>query len=168
LFLKTEEKKLGLDITAYRKLKIVENPELDEDGELLDWDNQWQPGGSMEWSEKHFPGRGEGVDPQAVYSWEEEFRFRAGSYSSYNWWRAKLEQFANSNDFQELINFADNEGVIGPVVSKKLAKDFVENKEKAQEFSKKLNADGECWFKLYELWQKAFEIAADHGAVDFH
>jgi hypothetical protein len=158
---------LGLDITAYKNLKVNENPELDEDGDIVNWDTQWKPGGSMEWSEKHFPGRGEGIDPQTVYTWEEEFGFRAGSYSGYNWWRAKLEQFSTGEAFQELINFADNEGVIGPVVSKKLVKDFEENKEKAQEFANSLD-DGEWWFSQYNRWHKAFEMASDNGAVDFH
>lgn len=155
---------MGLDITAYRKLIIVEDPELDEDGDLLDWDTQWKPGGSMEWSEKHFPGRGEGVNPQKVYTWEESLGFRAGSYSGYNWWRKKLEEFANGDDFQELINFADNEGVIGPVVSEKLAKDFEKNMERAKEFA--LGDEG--WFGLYISWHEAFEMASDNGAVDFH
>ncbi|MES1046340.1 hypothetical protein HYI36_00780 [Bacillus sp. Gen3] len=158
---------MGLDITAYRKLKVVENPQIDEYGELENWDTEWRPGGSMEWSEKHFPGRGEGIDPQKVYSWEEEFGFRAGSYSGYNWWRAKLEQFASGNDFDELINFADNEGVIGFIVSKKLAKDFKENEIKAKEFAETIN-DGDWWFSQYQRWKKAFEIASDNGAVDFH
>ena len=158
---------MGLDITAYRKLMVVENPELDEDGDLIDWDNQWQPGGSMEWSEKHFPGRGEGVDHRQVYTWEESTSFRAGSYSGYNWWRAKLKQFAKDDAFQELINFADNEGVIGPIVSKKLAKDFEQNRGQAIEFAKTLD-DGEWWIGQYKRWQEAFEMAADNGAVDFH
>jgi hypothetical protein len=158
---------MGLDITAYRKLIAVENPELDEDGELVDWDTNWRPGGSMEWSEKHFPGRGEGIDPQTVYTWEESFGFRAGSYSGNNWWRAKLEKFAKGNDFSELINFADNEGVIGPVVSAKLAKDFANNKDKAKVFAGSLE-DGDWWLGQYERWQQAFEMAADDGAVDFH
>jgi len=158
---------MGLDITAYRKLVVVENPELDEDGEVLDWDNQWKPGESMEWSEENFPGRGEGVNPQTVYTWEEGIEFCAGSYRGYNWWRAKLEEFYDGNDFQELINFADNEGVIGPIVSKKLAKDFAKNKVKAEDFAKSLD-NGDWWIGQYELWQDAFEMAADNGAVEFH
>lgn len=158
---------MGLDITAYKRLKIVKEPELDEDGDLLDWDTNWRPGGSMEWSEKHFPGRGEGIDPNQVYSWEESFGFRAGSYSGYNWWRAKLEEFAKGKAFQELINFADNEGVIGPVVSKKLAQNFSENETAAKEFAKTLD-DGEWWINQYYRWKKAFEVASDNGAVDFH
>jgi hypothetical protein len=158
---------MGLDITAYRQLSRVENPKFDEYGELENWDTEWKPGASMEWSEKHFPGRGEGIDPQTVYKWKEEFGFRAGSYSGYNRWRSKLEQFANGTDFEELINFADNEGVIGFVVARKLAKDFKENETKAKQFSETLD-EGEWWFGQYQTWKKAFEIASDQGAVDFH
>lgn len=158
---------MGLDITAYRKLKVVKNPVLDKDGDLVNWETEWQPGGSMEWSEKHFPGRGQGIEPQAVYTWKDSFGFRASSYSGYNWWRSKLEEFAGENQFQELINFADNEGVIGPVVSKKLYKDFTENYERAVEFDKTLG-EGKRWINQYENWKKAFEMAADNGAIDFH
>ncbi|WP_370225260.1 hypothetical protein [Cytobacillus sp.] len=159
---------MGLDITAYRKLKIVENPQFDQYGGLVNWTEEWTPGGSMEWSEKHFPGRGEGVDPQKVYTWEDSLEFRAGSYSGYNWWRASLEKFAEGDDFQELINFADNEGVIGPAVSRKLANDFNKNAERARFFALTLGEEAGYWFKLYKKWQEAFELAADNGAVDFH
>lgn len=159
---------MGLDITAYKNLKVVENPQVDEDGELLNWETEWQPGVSMEWSEKHFPGRGEGIDYKAVYTWEEGYGFHAGSYSGYNWWRSKLEEFAEGDSFQELINFADNEGVIGPVVSKKLLKDFTENEERVVKFADTLGDKGEWWINKYKEWEKAFEMAADNGAVDFH
>lgn len=158
---------MGLDITAYKNLKVVENPKFDEYGELENWDSEWMPGASMEWSEKHFQGRGEGIKHNLVYTWEDKFGFRAGSYSGYNWWRAKLEQFADDKDFKELINFADNEGVIGYVVSKKLYKDFVSNYEKAIEYSETIS-DGEYWLMNYENWEKAFEFASNNGAVDFH
>lgn len=156
---------MGLDINAYKNIKIVEKPELDEDGYVLNWDSEWMPGESMVWSEKHFPGRGEGVNPHTVYTWEDKFRFRAGSYSGYNWWRRALKQFAKGNDFQELIEFADNEGVIGPVVSKKLANDFAENLEEAIEFA--VHLDSEMWLELYNDWKKAFEMASNNGAVEF-
>lgn len=162
---------MGLDITVYKQLSRVENPKLDEYGDPEKWNTEWKPGASMEWSEKHFPGRGEGIDPQKVYKWKEKFGFRAGSYSGYNWWRDKLNQFANkdnpSNDFIELINFADNEGVIGFVVSRKLAKDFEQNEVKAKDFAETLD-DGEWWLEQYQNWKKAFETASDYGAVEFH
>ncbi|MGE7623170.1 hypothetical protein ACQKMD_08985 [Viridibacillus sp. NPDC096237] len=157
---------MGLDIKTYRNLTVVLDPKFDEEGELLNWATEWRPGDSMDWSEKNFPGRAEGIDSQKVYTWAEVFRFRAGSYSGFNWWRSKLEQFSNNEAFQELINFADNEGVIGFVVAKKLAKDFYDNAEKAKDFADTLD-EGEYWIDLYRNWQKAFEMAADNGAVEF-
>lgn len=160
---------MGLDITAYKKLKVVTNPEIDEDRSPVNWETEWTPGASMEWSEENFPSRGEGIDPQTVYTWEDEFGFRAGSYSGYNSWRRNLERFASGDSFQELINFADNEGVIGFVVSKKLLKDFTENEEKAKEFASILGKEeGDWWLNKYNDWKKAFEMASDSGAVDFH
>lgn len=158
---------MGLDITAYKKLEIIENPKYDEDGEL-DYKKAWQPGESMEWSEKHFPGRGEGIDSKAVYQWEEALRFPAGSYSGYNDWRRKLAEFKGDVAFQELIDFADNEGVIGYVVAKKLAKDFADYEEEARVYASNWGVYGNYWFNLYKEWREAFEMAADHGAVDFH
>ncbi|UZD74736.1 hypothetical protein OM992_03295 [Bacillus siamensis] len=122
----------------------------------------------MKWSEEHFPGRGEGVDPDKFYTSEESFSFRAGSYSGYGWWRRKLEEFKGDTAFQELINFADNEGTIGPVVSKKLAKDFNEHADAAREYARTLGDAGEVWLYLYGDWKKAFEMASENGAVNFH
>lgn len=157
---------MGLDITAYKNLRKVENPKLDEYGEI-DWDSQFCAGSSMEWSEKHFPGRGEGVEVNTVYEYEEKFGFPAGSYSGYNRWRSMLEAFSNGVYFQELINFADNEGVIGSVVATKLHNDFVQNENSAKEYSQTIE-NGDWWFEKYLDWQKAFFFASENGAVDFH
>lgn len=159
---------MGLDITAYKKLSKVENPKLDDDGYPENWQTEWKPGGGMIWSESCFPGRGEGVEPNTVYKYEDEFDFRAGSYSGYGWWRERLEEISDGNSFLELINFADNEGVIGSVVSKKLYNDFVSNAELAEKYSKTIGEDGEYWFDKYNSWMKAFEMAMDDGAVNFH
>ena len=157
---------MGLDIRAYRGLKKVENPLLDED-EYPENDNEWTPGVGMEFSEEYFPGRGEGLESNAVYAWEDTFYFSAGSYSGYNWWRDKLEDFSDGDSFIELINFADNEGVIGPIVSKKLYNDFIKNHYRAIIYSETLE-DGDYWLKKYKEWEKAFEMASDNGAVDFY
>ncbi len=161
---------MGLDITAYKNLKKVENPEINEWGELGNWETQWlTPDASIEWAEKHFPGRSKGVELNTVYEYEERLGFPAGSYSGYNYWRKQLNTFKGDVAFQELIDFADNEGVIGSVVSKKLAEDFKTYVDEADAFSKTIpNDEGEWWLKKYKLWQKAFEMAADNGAVDFH
>ncbi len=156
---------MGLDICAYRRLTIDPLAKLDIDGNPTEWETCWCPGPSMEWSESVWPGRGEGIDARTVYRWAEEFRFRAGSYSGYGVWRDELRRFAGSGAaFHELIDFADNEGTIGPVVSAKLLRDFAENLDRARIF----HGDDDPWFfQLYLLWKRAFEMAADGGAVDF-
>jgi hypothetical protein len=53
----------------------------------------------------------------------------------------------------------------GPIVSAKLAADFAKNQERADKYE---TTDAE-WFRLkYADWRKAFETAADGGAVNFH
>lgn len=158
---------MGLDITAYKNLKKVDNPVLDDEGYPVNWESEWLPGSSMDWSEEHFPGRAEGIDSKAVYTYEDSFDFRAGSYGRYGLWRDRLCDLSDGKSFVELTWFADNEGVIGYVVAEKLYKDFVDNYEKAKAYSQTFE-DGEYWFKKYETWMQAFEYAKDHGAVDFH
>ena len=158
---------MGLDIRAFKKLKEIKNPEFDKYGELMNCENQWQPGTSMEWSESIWPGKGEPIKPKSVYEWEDCYCFRAGSYIGYNLWREKLDEFAGNVAFQELIDFADNEGVIGSKLSQKLYNDFYTYHEKAIEFSKTFS-DGDWWFKRYCEWEKAFSMAKDNGAVEFY
>lgn len=99
--------------------------------------------------------------------------FCAGSYGGYNRWRSALARMVGTTDWQawddprpgpfvELINFADNEGFIGPRTSAKLAADFRQWDERA-----KVALDG--WmYERYRLWLKAFELASRDGAVKFH
>lgn len=157
---------MGLYIKAYKGLNEVQNPQFAENGALIHWDSQWCPGGSMEWSESIWPGKGKPVDPKSVYEWENCFEFRAGSYIAYNHWRDKLNEFSGNVAFQELIDFADNEGVIGSELSKKLYDDFRTYHNQALEFSKTIN-NGEWWFKKYCDWEEAFKMAKDGGAVEF-
>lgn len=156
---------MGLDIIAYRKLKKVENPILDEDGYPVDYSNQWKSSISIDLSETYFPGRAAGIE-DAVYTWDDDYYFRAGSYIGYSNWRDTLSELSNGSDFIELINFSDCEGVIGPVVSKKLYKDFETNYSRAIKLSKKIK-DGDYWISKYENWMRAFEYASDNGAVIF-
>jgi len=176
---------MGLDITAYKNLKVVQNPDLDEKGYPINYDKEWLPGESMDWSEKEFPGRGEGVDSKTVYTYEDSFDFNAGSYSGYGEWRRRLASFVLGRDidedddsyfeecekketaFWQLINFADNEGVIGSVVAKKLLQDFHDHYDKVSEYFEKSEDDYDWYMGKYEDWTTAFEVASNNGAVDF-
>jgi hypothetical protein len=166
---------MGLDITAYGYLQPAPDAELDEYGEPKDWRGHWKPG-AIEWTESNWPGRTEGVEPNAIYCVGDRFGFRAGSYSGYNAWRnwlATVAGFRSAKDcwergkpgdpFYELIHFADNEGVIGPVVAKKLAGDFAKHVAKAADLA------AQPWYlDQYARWWCAFLTASCRGAVDFH
>jgi hypothetical protein len=146
---------MGLDITAYRRL-------------------QPDPHGSITIDpEEQFPGRLQGLAPRKyACSADDQFDFRAGSYSGYNAWRDELAKMAGypsaeyvwyrvtKGPFLELINFSDCEGFIGPETAAKLARDFAEYQAKAEEL-------GDYFLGKYEDFRKACEYAADGGAIQF-
>jgi len=183
---------MGLDITAYSRLKHVgkhkKDPEL----------NEGEPGGLDDYCyyEDHveayaydgFPQSFRGIPvigTKLVGHGEREFlqggcysvtpetvthRFHAGSYGGYNLWRADLQdQFNPQRDsagpFYELIWFADNEGSIGPEAAADLLADFREHAERY----KPGEGEYESYFTAkYANWTRAFELAADSGLVHFH
>lgn len=181
---------MGLDITAYRRLKPEPEAVVDADGEPVDWQRHWRPGKSAEWSREKFPGRADDVDPDTIYSYEDAFQFRAGSYGGYGefrTWLAKLvgiptvvKDGHERPDFDtlhaeaegilpmnhlakplaKLINFADNEGVIGATVAAELLDQF-------RALESRVGNGGYNGEKFRE-WIKACEFAADNGAISFH
>lgn len=119
-----------------------------------------------------------------VYTCEARYEhgFRAGSYSGYNAFRMQLCRTAHKvgpeaiwadtsgvydgKPFVELINFSDCEGFIGPDVSRKLAADFKTHRET---FASALDEARAWMLERYDLWAKAFEVAAQtNGAVQLH
>lgn len=170
----------GLDITAYEKLTVVVAPKLDEYGEPLA-DNQ------VRLEPVKAPERFAGLQAGAVYQFGSAFGFRAGSYSGYNAWRNELAKLAGNaqtiykgvdgksalrydatvwnkkrGPFWELIDFSDSEGVIGPVVCKRVHRDFV-----AFEAAAAVHPDPD-FRSAYIDWAKAFAMCANDGAVVFH
>lgn len=167
---------MGLDITAYRKVKFVRPLKEGEDS-----DAEW-PRLTCLCVNDDFAARADGLKDglyEVSQNPDDTIAFRAGSYSGYNWWRDKLAEFIGttttaewrkttpSGPFHELINFADNEGVIGPITSAKLARDFQEHRARAERMAND-NPDLDWWWDLYQKWQRAFEMAASEGAVHFH
>lgn len=172
---------MGLDITAYRKITPAVPHGFDADGDPLAEE------AVRFYINSDYPGRATDVDASIAYAYADSFGFRAGSYIGYNQWRNELAKLAGyeaipystfgepeqlrfdaaawkatDGHFWELICFADNEGVIGTAVSAKLAADFAAHQAKA-------DAHPEDWFRnRYADWRRAFEMAADSGAVDFH
>lgn len=178
---------MGLDITAYSRLKHIGKHE--KDAAL----NEGEPGGPDDWCyyEDHvqafayeeFPQSFRGIPVLGtmksgsstfleggcyeITDETKEHDFRAGSYSGYNYWRADLARQFNryphpdpDQPFYELIWFADNEGTIGPEAAKDLLADFREHLDQY--------VPPEGWTDAKYLdWIRAFELAADSGLVRF-
>jgi hypothetical protein len=161
---------MGLDITACNGLKATPK-------ELAEY---------YVYINNSFSDQAEGVK-EGYYNSENEFWFRAGSYSSYNYWRRMLsfivlgiapENIWNNSSqfldkpFVELIHFSDCEGVIGSKVSAKLAKDFEDHRDLFKAYFEKLEKDEmhEWCVVQYDNWMKAFQLAAStaDGVVMFH
>lgn len=168
---------MGLDITAYSHLAPAPDAAM-EDGQPIEWLKYFAVSQQeIDWTEKNWPGRTCGIQP-GVYSFAESYRFPAGPYSRHSAFRRALAKFASlppveeiwaqsepRGPFVELINFADNEGIIGAEIAAKLANDF------RNHFGRTLTYQGpdrEWFVTLYRNWMRAFELAADSGAVDFH
>jgi hypothetical protein len=177
---------MGLDITAYRRITKLDVA-LDSDDEPVDPITREPVGYDFRaYLNADFPGRADEIEDRAIYSAEDSMCLHAGGYGGYNHWREQLAELAGyipedyeqygrvrkshcmpcwngaEGPFAELINFSDCEGVIGCSVSAKLAKDFAE-------FQSKADSHKDEYFRAkYTEWRKAFEMAADQGAVEFH
>lgn len=183
---------MGLDISVHGKLE----PVSDKDRKKLDaWRNDGNWDGpecgddlidrTIHLNPKQsWPERLAGLEP-GWYKANRQGSFRAGSYSGYNHWREQLcfmalrttpaviwhgeeEEKRKGQPFIELVCFSDSEGAIGPEVAKKLHKDFVDWKGRAEEFAGRMDPDdGEYFLDKYDEWTEAFRIASDGGVVDF-
>lgn len=178
---------MGLDIVAYKQLKVT--PRTGNKREWFirvrdEYPHVFFRQDVIEDTEKDFPGRTAGLSP-GIYSWATGHSFRV-NYGGFNDWRRGLAKFvgttwdqvwtnepAPGTPFVELIKFYDNEGVIGPLVSAKLAADFVNNADKYSEWVIEHHDDDEYGAKafddlrLYMDWTIAFIYAGENGAVQF-
>ena len=151
---------MGLDISVYNKLKEVKNAEMDEDGNVINDELLNIKQKVLDYTEKHFEGRTQGIHSGA-YKANRAFGFCAGGYIGYGLFRDKLSDLSQDNQFYELINFSDCEGYIGSVISKKLAKDFGELEKEAESVLYSHE------FETYLNFKKAFEEASKDGIVCF-
>lgn len=166
---------MGLDICAYEKAELTPPHKFGDDCDEAGHVYAYVLGGH----ERSLRGLEAGRCYEV--SGGDTLEFRAGSYSGYNEWRAWLSQQALGvtpavvwNDppayvdrpFYELIDFADNEGTIGPEAAADLAADFRD--QRAAVFGEGEDAVTEDWLaEKYDLWQGAFEVAASGGLVQF-
>ena len=175
---------MGLDISYYKNARAITDEEraaLEQIPENHRYDWTEERGIERLYRNPGFPGRDEGLPSDDWVTAEAVGTFCAGSYGGYGDWRRNLASLVGIDNlrawwdapqpgpFAELLNFADNEGVIGPVVSAKLAKDFAEWRARASEFASTLpDDDGEWFMRKYKDWQAAFTAAQQGGYVDFH
>ena len=192
---------MGLDISYTDKLEKV--PEEDVPSGVRGYTDdyyQWEETSphSLRWvyDQQWWPHHSDGLEEESWYydKGENKGGFRAGSFSGYNTWRNDLamaigwlsgaegaweegEQYGPP--FMELINFPDNEGYIGPLVSEKLYQDFIKYEDqvmdKVDQWFLKMDPDKEYdvedlkWFESkYEEWKEAFNQARKGGMVSFH
>ena len=157
---------MGLDVTAYSKIKKLDSFEADEYGEPFGVDY------FQLWVNTDFQDHGKGLS-DGFYTYENEHGFKAGSYSGYGNWRNQLAILAGFKDsshawakeeekypFHELINFSDCEGVINSDICKKLLSDFLQFEEKAKE--------DENFYYRYQQWIIGLKLASDDGCFTFH
>ena len=198
---------MGLDIHVYKNVRPVTDPVVlekirnDEDGPS---NAAFELGYRMPYINRHFKSRAEGLEPNVPYEYAEDLHFRAGSYSGYGAWRGQLAELVGIMDinafwdrcermerrgeepdipFWQLLHFSDCEGAIGPVVSKKLAKDFADWEERAEKYARKIHeasdiygngsypfedavkhlggSEGAYFWKKYQEWKSAFENAVE-------
>lgn len=172
---------MGLDITVHTKVEQDVAPLLDEYGDI-DYDAAYSAGKVKAWvcheafaaSYDGLPG--DPVEGAWVTSTGPSWSFRAGSYSGYNAWRSALARAAwgvepqaawadpdayRDRPFYLLINFADNEGCIGPQACAVLAEQFDSERDRIVPLLDEWEA------KLYETWSEAFHNAAGSGMVEF-
>lgn len=173
---------MGVSINAYRRLKkrpdVIAGDDCAIDPETREeLHDLWRA-----YKNPNFPGRADEIEDRAYYEYEEFVEGMDRSYGGYNLWRDQLAEMVGwprDNDhprhgfsssawkpgaqgpFLELINFADNEGVIGAAVCQKLAKEFAEWQSKADAHPHPYFREG------YAEMRRAFEAGADGGAVDF-
>jgi len=115
-----------------------------------------------------------GLDVTASDGNDEEFSFRAGSYSGYNLWREQLAAIAGytpqeawdakavGKPFREMVDFSDCEGMLDTDTCAKLSADFAVFQEKADAHS------SEYFREIYSKFRTAFEMAAVGGRVVYH
>lgn len=181
---------MGLDITAYSNLVFVRVPNEDDEPE-------WNKGEMQIYGNHCEEFAARCTLKPGIYGHGYSHGFRAGSYSSYSAWRETLAKLAgypaaetespwagkrlmhaagawnaSEGPFYELIHFSDCEGAIGPEVSAKLHRDFVEWHDRARLFAEDLGDywghRGEYFMEKYDNFKRAFALAADNGVVKFH
>lgn len=166
---------MGLDVTAYEVATLIDPHEHTDDCYDADHVRAFVYDG--------FERSLRGLEADRCYLVSgERFPFWAGSYSGYGHFRGLLTRAALGIDprgiwadpdaavdlpFYELINFADNEGTIGPEAAADLLADFDEHGERVKETIAAATAPETYYAEKVDAWHEAFRIAAGSGLVRF-
>lgn len=168
---------MSLDVTAHKNVKLAPVQDFDE------LDEMYEAGELEEYPFEAFviykgwEDRLQGLEKGKYYTSEDSESFVHYSYGTHTWLRREIckmigleediwetSENLNGVPFGEWLCFADNEGVIGPIVSKKLLKDFIDWRDNAQQHFK----DSDYGMQHYDNWMKTFEFASENGAVNYH
>jgi len=179
---------MGLDILVYEHAAPIDGDPIE------DIDDRYDAGQHHAWvytgfeqSARGYPiiGSDDGGGGRSLGPWMQGSGrvegFSAGSYSGYGEFREALSAAVlgvrasavwNDPDayrdkpFFELINFADNDGVIGCEAAADLAEDFRQHREAVLE--KWDNDVDRDWLRSkYDKWLASFELASVDGMVVF-
>jgi hypothetical protein len=173
---------MGLDITAYKNIKQIKK--------LVKEDDNYNENYTTFYVNPAFPDSARSINSKHYYKCQSHISLHAGSYGGYNAWRNNLAKMAGyplteydigsnriescyaaacwegaTGPFSELINFSDCEGTLDHTVCQKLAKDFADFQEQANQFQ---SGEGTYWLEKYNKWREVFEFASENGAVEFH
>lgn len=69
--------------------------------------------------------------------------------------------------YWELITLTTNRAILGPVVSNKLLKEFVDDMQKAEAFDKEHDFEG-GFCEQFRCWDKVFKMVSHKGLVNIY
>lgn len=162
---------MGLDVTAHKNVKLAK---FQNEDEFWDYMDETDGRGFLafvitdEWL-----NRISDLENNKYYTSESSEPMIGYAYSYHSFLRNEVckmmgvdpdswakDRFPKGSDFEEWLNFADNEGCISWTTCKKLYSDFKKWHPKAKE----LNKD---WLGNYEKWMETFEFSSEKGAVEY-
>jgi hypothetical protein len=163
---------MGLDIVALEKVRLISNNFEAEESEI-----EYEGENEIFRVKVNSSFKSHDHLESGIYAYEGKMLdFSAGSYGTYNGFRAELcfmahgvlpavvwknPEMYEKGDFYEIINFSDCEGVIGPFVASKLLYDFKKHRDT-------YHLENNTWdAERYDDWIKALELASNDGMLIF-
>lgn len=110
---------MGLDITAYKNVKLVESPEFDEDGDITHPENGVKIYGS---GAEHPWVQADDLEVGQVYEYEGRLSGYRSPYSTYSTLRDELARIAGYEEYKNLDGYRD-----GRFYAARVIHEWVEN-----------------------------------------